>query len=394
MEDESHLWSNQYDRELKSTFAIQSEIAEAVVQELKGTVLERERVAIEKRQTEDFEAYDLYLLGRSYFNKGGHDNWLKALGNFNKAVDTDPDYALAYAGIADVQFYRISRKLGSENEILSLWKNSAQKALELDNSLAETNASYARMTLYVDWDFAASERYFKRALDINPGYALAHWWYNEALAEMKKAQEYDPLSIRLYTLLGWNYSLLGRYDEAMEQFEKAKTIDPDSYWIYWRLSIYHELQENYTEAVKAGIKALEHYDRRPETAAQLGYLYAMAGDRDRAREIRDNLEKQTPVPLFECAKIHIALGELENVEQILDEMIRMNTIVDDHPEQISEIYVRLGKIDSAWKWVEKTFGKRTVAIFVIELYPEWEPMRSYPKYIALKKKMGWHERNE
>jgi len=395
--DNSHLFSKTYKKKTGDIFAIQDEIAMEVVKELQIILLPKEMASIENRQTEDFEAYDYYLLGRSYFNKGGYDNWYKALDYFNKAVETAPDYALAYAGIADVQFYLMAR----DYKLPTAWKAAAQKALDLDDSLAETNASYARMTLYVDMDFAEAERYLKRALDINPGYALAHWWYHdclfysgrfeEALAEMKKAQEYDPLSIRLYTILGWNYSLLGRYDEAMEQFEKAKNIDPDSKFIYWRLSIYHELQENYTEAVKASIKVVELDDRFPEKYTRLGYLYAMAGDSEKAVEILDNFEKQTPVPLFDIAKIHVALGELGKVEQILDEMIRLNTNEDDHPEQIAEIFVRLGKIDSAWKWTEKTLGRHIGAIFMIEVYPQWEPLRSYPKYIAMKKKMGWNE---
>ena len=227
--DHSHLWSKIYERKLKDVFDIQEDISLAVAQELKITLLGSEKAAIEKRPTDNLEAYDLYLLGRHYWEQGPMS---KACDYFLQAVDMDPNFALAYTGIAD--FYN---QMGlSYPELYPLARAAAEKAIELDDTCAEAYVSLSWSCMYYDWDLAAAENALKRAVELNPGYYLAYQWYTdcfciqrkfpEALEKITRAEELNPQYYHAVRVRMDIYMILNRYEEAMVQLEKLKELNP------------------------------------------------------------------------------------------------------------------------------------------------------------------------
>ena len=400
--DGYHLWSETYDRELKDIFTIQEDIANEVVNALKITLLGEEKTAIAKHHTEDIDAYDLYLLGRSHLYKRTREDYLTALEYFEKAIENDQNFALAYTGKADTYFYGYA--FSDSLSIKESWqrgKEAAQTALNLDDNLAEAHNSFARFTLYLNWDWETARRHFERALELNPNYALAYWHYHdylwamgradEAILEMKKAQELDPLAVHLYNLTGWNYSMLGRYDEATEQYNKAFEIDPDNGETFWRLTQHYYYQKNYTKAIDAYIKSLKLSGRSPETSGWLGNLYALAGERDKAERILEAMKEQTPVPLFPMAYINISLGETDKAEQLINEIIERKKDENIASFWIAQLYLYSGNKDKAFEWLNKAVEYRDGGISeetTIKLDPDWAHVRSDPRFKAVLKKMG------
>src|SRR6266576_4956973 len=235
--DGNHLWSDTYDREMQDIFAVRSEVAKQVAAILKVRLLGEEKKRLEKKPTENLEAYNLYRQGRYYADKFSQDGFKKALGFYQQAIEKDSRFALAYAGMADTyvmaaDFYIPPR------EAFSKAKEAALKAIELDETLAEAHAALGFVHFHYDWDWAAAEKEFKRALTLNPQSVRAHTLYTEYLAGMGRfneaydqggrALELDPLSILARWSLGWASLHAGRSDDAIQQFSKAAELDPNN----------------------------------------------------------------------------------------------------------------------------------------------------------------------
>src|SRR5207249_1342373 len=259
--NDSHLWAEKYDRKLTDVFAVESEIAKAIADTLQAKLSGSEQRAIATRPTENTDAHQLYLYGRYFWNKRTGPDLQKAIGYFKQAIEKDSTYALAYAGLADSYVLLPGFGAASPQESLPLAKAAAQKAIELDDSLAEAHSSLALVLICYDFDLAGSMKEFERAIQLNPNYATTHQWFgnqtlslsgdfDRAIAEGKRAVELDPLSLIINADLGIDYFFARRYDEAIEQFHKTIEIDPRFYYAHWVLGEALEMKGQLPEALK------------------------------------------------------------------------------------------------------------------------------------------------
>src|SRR5438105_2515259 len=232
------LWGETYDRQLLDVFEVQSELAHQIAGALATALSPEEKRRLEKKPTDQAEAYNLYLLGRYHANKWSEAEVQKAIGHFEGAIAKDPGYALAYAGLADAhELLSIGLSSKPATECLAQAKAMALKALELDDSLAEAHTSLAYARWLGDLDWRGAEREFRRALELSASYVTAHQWFAEylaalgrhaeALVEIKRAQQLDPLSVPVNRAVGWVLYYARRYDEAIEEFQKTLEMDPD-----------------------------------------------------------------------------------------------------------------------------------------------------------------------
>ena len=235
----NHLWADTFDRKLTDIFAVESEIAKKIADTLQAKLTGSERNAIATQPTQNTEAHQLYLKGRYLWNRRTGKNLEKALSYFQQAAEKDPNYALAYAGIADTYSVMPAYSAGSPQDCLPRAKAAATKALELDDSLAEAHASLG-IILFQYFELAASTKEFERSIELNPNYATAHHWYGRttllmlgqierAIAELKRAVELDPVSPIIHAELGGVYMMARRYDEAIEQLRSTLEMDPEFY---------------------------------------------------------------------------------------------------------------------------------------------------------------------
>ena len=332
---DAHLWGETYDRNLTDVFAAESDIAKMIADTLRAKLSGSEQHAIAVRPTESAEAHQLYLRGRYFWNKRTGADLKKSIDYFNQAIDKDPNYALAYAGLADAYVLFSAYAEGSPKESLPQAKAAAKKALELDNTLGEAHASLAQTLLAYDLDFAGANREFRRAIELNPNYATAHHWYAEsglvplgqfddAIAEAKRALELDPLSVIINADVGTILTSARRYDQAIEQLGKTVEMDPGFYYAHWTLGDALELKGRNEEAIAEYKKAIALNDD-PLPSALLGHLYAKIGKKDEAltilkqlRELRES-SKQRYVSPYNLALIHIGLGQKNEALQLLEE---------------------------------------------------------------------------
>src|SRR5438309_4726034 len=256
--DGNHLWSDTYDREMQDIFAVRSEVAQQVAATLKVRLLGEEKERIDKKPTENLEAYNLYRQGRYYADKLSEAGMAKSRPLFEQAIEKDPRFTLAYTGLAD-NYVIAADAIVPPREAFSKAKEAALKAIEMDDSLAEAHASLGLVHYHYDWDWAAAEKEFKRAISLNPQSAQSYTLYTHYLAGMgrydeakkygARALELDPLSVSNYWFLGWGAIYAGRYDEAIAQFSKAAELDPNNPWTRWFLGRAYLLSGNSSRAI-------------------------------------------------------------------------------------------------------------------------------------------------
>ena len=332
---DAHLWGETYDRNLTDVFAAESDIARAIADTLRAKLTGSEQNALAARPTENTEAHQLYLRGRYFWNKRTGADFKKAIGYFNQAIEKDPNYALAYAGLADAYVLLSAYAEASPKDSLPQAKAAAAKALELDSTLGEAHASLAQALLAYDLNFAEATREFRRAIELNPNYATAHHWYGEsvlgplgqfeeAIAEARRALELDPLSVIINADFGSALTNARRYDQAIEQLRKTVEMDPGFYYAHWTLGNALELKGFKEEAIAEYKKAIALNDD-PLPRALLGHLYAKIGRKDEAlailkqlRELRES-SKERYVSPYNLALIHIGLGQKNEAIQLLEE---------------------------------------------------------------------------
>src|SRR2546422_4780186 len=317
------LWGDQYERKTSELLATQREIAREIVDTLKLKVSGQER-GLAKHYTESNEAYQLYLKGRFYYNKRTGEGMEKSLEYYQQAIEKDPDFALAYSGVADTYDLLGAPDAGGmlrPNETMPKAKIAALKAIEIDASLAEPHVSLAHVAYYYDRDWAVAEREFKRAIELNPNYAQAHHWYaiylvwagrtNEGLAEIRRAQELDPLSLPINMTVGWLLCDAKRTDEGIDQLRKTLEMDPAFVVAHIRLGLCYERKGMYDAAIAESQKIFDLGAKSLGTAG-LGQAYAMAGKRNEAqKELAElqELSKQRFVSPGLFALIYAALGD-------------------------------------------------------------------------------------
>src|SRR6266496_1349393 len=318
---DTHLWAEAYDRKLTDIFAVESEIAKTVAETLQAKLTGSERNAITAQPTQNTEAHQLYLKGRYLWNRRTGENLKKALPYFQQAAEKDPNYALAYVGIADTYAVMPGYSAGSPQDCLPRARTAAQRALELDDMLAEAHASLG-FILFHYFEFAASTKEFERAIELNPNYPTAHHWFartdllalgqfDRAIAEMKRALELDPVSPLFHAELGGLYMMARRYDDAIAQLRDTVEMDPEFYWAHRFLGLALELKGATAEAIAEYQKAFELSDD-PTALAFVAHAEANTGRPNDARQILARLTEEAKtryVAAYAFAVIHLALGE-------------------------------------------------------------------------------------
>ena len=473
VESQAHLWSQRYDRELEDVFAIQSEIAEEVAEALEVRLMVEERRLVEKERAGSPEAYILYLKGRYFLNRFTEEGLRKAIEYFEQALAQDPDYAAAYAGIADAYTFLMEWGLVQPQEAYSKAKEAAEKALELDETLAEAHASLALIQLVFEDDIEAGERELRRALELNPNHAPAHLYYahvllaqgriEEALAESRKALELDPLFPFSHIGVGRMLQNMGDLDGAMEQYHraleidpsfiiarfelvrakqiagdwpgaeaeigKALELDPDNLWAHI-LRAYHlmfigrteeglaelervlELDPDFARrSVEVGDllyfarrydRAIEQLSRRLAMVPKDGQAHLYIGQAyiwrsmyeeaqaafQEARAAFGGLHRQ--LDLWATAGLGIAyarMGKRDEALKVLQDLMGRPE-QPDRASAIARLCFHLGEVERGFGWLEKAYEHRDPWLRTLKAQPDFDGVRSDPRFIALLKRMG------
>jgi len=333
--NDAHLWADIYDRKVTDIFAAESEISKTIADTLQAKLTGSELKAMVKVPTTNSEAYELYLKGRFFWNKRTGADLRKAIGYFDQAVSKDPNYALAYAGLADSYLLLPAFNAASPQDSIPQAKAAAKHALEIDDTLAEAHASSGRILSGYDFAFDQSIKEFERAIQLNPNYAMAHHWisagpltalarFDRAIAEGRRAVELDPLSLVNNLDLGWVYFAARRYDEAIAQLRKTIEIDSRSYLAHYNLGEAFQLKGQLADAIAEYRKAVE-LDDDPVVLALLGQAYARAGQRDEAQKILGRLTEEAKsryVSAYSFALMFIGLGDKEQAMDALERAFR------------------------------------------------------------------------
>jgi TolB-like protein/Tfp pilus assembly protein PilF/DNA-binding XRE family transcriptional regulator len=316
------FWSERYDRQITDVFAIQDEIALAIIKQLKVELLSKERAELLTQKSKNLEAYNLYLKGRYYWAQRPQGIG-KAIDYFRQAIDKEPHYARARAGLADCYVTLGSWENGTMPpiEAMAKAKESASKALEYDDRLAEAHSTLAYRTTHHDWDWALAETQFQHALDLNPNYAVCHHWYShyltavgrteESLNASKRCLELDPLDLVINIHMAWHYQFARQYEQAIEQCWKTSELHPNSFWPAYFFGLAYEQQGQVDRAIEEYRTSVRMSGEVTFATAALGHLYGIAGKVDEARSVYEELKAkaaQTYVPAYDIALVCIGLG--------------------------------------------------------------------------------------
>lgn len=363
------LWGERYDRKASDLMATQREMAGEIVDKLRLQVSPNEK-ALSKHYTESNEAYQVYWKGRFYWAKRTEQGMQKSLEYFQQAIENDPNFALAYSGLADAYLL-----LGTPdavggmppNEAMPKAKAVALKALEIDDTLAEAHVSLAHITYYYDRDWATAEREYKRAIELNPKYPTAHQWYaiylmsagrfDEALVQARRAQELDPLSLPINMTLGWVLLTARQSDQSVEQLRKTLEMDPNFILTHHRLGLVYEQQGKHDEAIAEFRQVLNLSAGKPLGIAALAHAYALSGKRAEAQK---------------------TLAELQ-------ELSKQRFV---SPASIAAIYAALGDKDQAFAWLEKADKARDGILVRLKVDSRYDSLRSDPRFADLAKRVG------
>ena len=368
--DDSHIWGDQYSRKVSDIFALQNDLAKEITTTLRVRLTGEDEKRMAKTYTANSEAYRDYLQGRFWWNKQDEEGYNKAIGYFQQAIAKDPAYALAYDGLADCYADTAIYGLVPPKEAVPRSKEAALKALEMDDTLAEAHATLASIKTYLDWDWSGAESESRRAIELNPNYAPAHYYYGaffrnmgrdrEAIAEIKRALELDPLSVFTNRGLGLAYYVSRQYDLAIEQEKKTLELDPNYVAAYRTLGMSYVQKSMYKEAITEFEKALAISPGTDYLHATLGYVYARAGRRADAQKELDQLNeisKNKYIPASARVPIYAALGDK----------------------------------DKAFEWLEKGYEEHLIfgdGTADIKVDPVFDPLRSDPRFQDLLHRMN------
>lgn len=366
---DKHLWAQSYQGELNDTLALQSEVARAVAEQIRINVNPQEAAALKNVRIVNSHAYESYLRGRYFWNKRTADSLNLAVAYFNQAIEDDPNYARAYSGLADTyallgdwQYAAMTPK-----EALPKAKAAVLKALALDNTLGEAHNSLAFCLDGFDWDFEAAGKEFRRAIELNPGYATAHHWYawhlslvgrnTEAVSEMKRAQNLDPLSLIINSDLAELLLIAHAYDESIEQSRRTIELDPNFGLAHNQLGQAYLQKGMPQEAITELRKAIQLSGGSPTCTANLARAYAISGQKKEAEKLLGDLRRES-APGF------------------------------SHASEIATVYAALGDKDQAMTWLEKGFEERFNP--GVLLRPGFDPLRSDKRFQDLVRRVGLH----
>ncbi|HEX6502841.1 MAG TPA: winged helix-turn-helix domain-containing protein [Terriglobales bacterium] len=321
--DETHVWAQTYDRNLGDILKLQSEVAQAVAREIRVKLTPQEKRRMAAVGEVSPAAYEALLKGRHLWNKRTEEGMRKSISFYEEAIRQNPDYAMAYAGIADSHVMLACRGMVPAKETFRKAKSAARKALDLDSELAEAHGSLAHVRLH-DWDWEGLERDFQRAIELNPAEGIVYYWYGEflmsqgreddAIAVTRKAYESDPLSAVIGASLAMILYLARRFDEAASVLDRVQEISPEHFLPHMRMGLVRIQQREYLGAVEELEKAVQLADKSTETLAALAMAYAAAGLRAKAQDITNDLEahrKERFVLPYNFAKIYAVFNDVE-----------------------------------------------------------------------------------
>jgi DNA-binding winged helix-turn-helix (wHTH) protein/TolB-like protein/Flp pilus assembly protein TadD len=367
--DGTSLWADRFDEKFTNIFAVEDAVAEKVA---RTTILAMKGAGdapnerLTKRYTENNDAYEAYLKGRYMWNKRTADSLQKALGYFQQAIRLDPNYSLAYVGLADTYTLLSFFTLAAPHDAFPKAKVAAEKALAIDNTLAEAYTALGQFKAYYEWDWNGAEDEFQKGIALNPNYPLLHHWrslnliamgrMDEARAAMRRALELDPLLLVTNVNLGRIDYYEGRYDQAIKQYQRALELDKDFMRTHLRLGLAYVQQGRHHEALAEYNKALEIAGDTPQIRAHIAHVMAVSGKRSEAlaglTELQERAKRQY-VPPYDIALIYIGLGEK----------------------------------DKAFAWLEKAYNDHSTEMIYFKVEPLLAPLRSDPRYQDLLRRM-------
>jgi TolB-like protein/DNA-binding winged helix-turn-helix (wHTH) protein/Tfp pilus assembly protein PilF len=370
--DQSHLWAREYDRDLNHLLELQAEIAREVANEIEFSLSGRRPIAATRAAAgpalgaKSYEAYDLYLKGRYFWNKRTTEGFHQASDYFQQAIDKDANYGLAYAGLADTFSLMSTWHFGPQNELMPKAQAAALRALELDDGLAEAHASLALVKENYDYDWAGAEKEFRRAIQLNPEYPTAHQWYAEflswqgrfpeALAESDEARQLDPLSLIIATDHASILYLSRQYNKALNQYRSTLELDPNFEHARQSMIASYLQMGKYDEAID-GIKRWAARDQGPMMLAWKAVVYGRAGHSEESRRALAKLE--------EVSRSHL-----------------------DRTETLLIAYAGTGQNERVIGLLEKAFSEHSNAVVQIKVDPLFDPLRSDPRFIDLLRRLG------
>jgi eukaryotic-like serine/threonine-protein kinase len=361
------VWANSYAGDVRDILALQSRVAQAIAQQIRVAVTPAERVRLTTVRQVDPRAYEAYVRGRYFLGKRTKADFQRAVDYFMGAINADPTYAAAYSGLADsynmLGYYTVLAPKEAYPKALS----AARKALELDSTLADAHASLAWALQMFTWDWPVAGREYRRAIELNPGYVTGHAWYgtylaamgqhDQAIAEGKRAQELDPLSLITSAALARPFYNARRYDEAIAQSKKTFEIDPRYHRAFYWLGLAYEQKSMFDQAVAAFHQAIIYSDSVPLYVAAAGHAYAAAGRRPQALKVLQRLEalsSKSYVSAFDIALIHLGLGDM----------------------------------DRAVEWLERAYQERSDGLVFLNVDPRLDRLRLDPRFGSLVRRVG------
>jgi TolB-like protein/DNA-binding winged helix-turn-helix (wHTH) protein len=367
--DQTTLWARDYDRSLRDILSVQREVAGAIAKEIKLKLSPEESARLALQRPIDPDAYELYLKGRYFWNKRSEAGFVKSIDYFQQAIARDPNYAPAYAGLADGYALLASAPNPDipRSQAMPKARAAAEKALQLDETLSDAHTSLAFVKMHYEWDWPGSEKEFQRALNLNPNYATAHEWYaywftaqgrtDKAIEQLQYAQKADPLSLIIDADTSEMLSYAGRYDESQQEARKALDMDPNFLPAYLCLADVQIGMKNYQGAVADLLKALAIVPDDTWTLARLGNAYALVGERNKA-------------------------------ETILQGMLKDSANRADLAMNIAQLYAVLGEANLALEWLEKAYQHREGGLILVNVRPEFRHLHSDPRFIDLAHRIG------
>jgi TolB-like protein/Tfp pilus assembly protein PilF len=364
---DKHLWAASYEGDLRDTLTLQKKVASAIADQIRINLTPREQAALKNVKVVNPEAYESYLKGRYFWNKRTADGLKVALAYFNQAIEEDPKYAPAYSGLADT--YALlgdwQYAVMTPKEAFPKAKAAAIKALELDSALGEAHNSLAFVLDGFDWDLDSGGKEFRRAIELNPGYATAHHWY------------------------AWHLSLLGRYDEAIAEMRKAENLDPLSLIINADLAELLVLAHSYDESIRQSRKTIEMDPNFALAHNQLAQAYLQKHMYDEAvAELQKaaQLSGDSPTCIANLARAYVGSGKRSEAVKLLGDLKKRSNPGYSNASEIAMIYTSLGDTDQAMNWLEKGYEERFNP--GVLLRPGFDPLRSDSRFQNLEHRIG------
>ena len=364
---DDHLWAESYDRDLHDVQTLPGEVVRAIAQALKIELTPEEQARLSSPRPVKPEAHDAYLKGRYYQLQAGPENWQMSRKYFERAIDYDPAYAPAFSGLADTYSVLGYQGLLPPREAMPRAKAAAEKALVIDETLAEAHTSLAFVMLYYDWDWAGADKEFRRAIEFNPSYATAHHWYShywmamdrpeESLAASERARSLDPLDLGISVHLGWHYYMAHMYDHVLEQCRNRLEIEKKFYQAHFFAGLAYEQKRSLDQAVAEFRQAVALGGDNPRALAALGHAYGLAGNKEEARKILHKLLARSGRPYIS-------------------------------PAQVALVYVGTGEKERAFEWLERAYRDRCAELVELRVDPRFDSLRSDPRFTDLVRRVG------